>query len=102
MRSSFGTPISAITALKGCPCNLVIPSLMVPAHEATKMPMAATAAERCILVGIGLRTALMLAGFCGRKKQDTAIDRTPLARILLRVIGSPAGDRGFCPFGAVA
>jgi hypothetical protein len=31
----------------------------------------------------------MLAGLCGGKKQDAAIDRTPLARMLPSVIGGP-------------
>jgi hypothetical protein len=67
-RSSIGSPILAIAALKGSRSNLAIPSLIVPAHDATETPMAATAANRCILMGMIVRTASMLVGLCGRKK----------------------------------
>jgi hypothetical protein len=40
----------AMTALKGCPSSLVIPSLIVPAHAATNMQAAATAARRCTVI----------------------------------------------------
>jgi hypothetical protein len=42
---------------------LTIPSLRVPAHEATEMPTVATTANGCILLEIVLARFSMLAGF---------------------------------------
>jgi hypothetical protein len=48
---------------------------MVPAHEATEMPTAATTANWCILLEIGLRTAFNVGGALRPKEATLCVPR---------------------------
>jgi hypothetical protein len=64
----------------GKPFELGYPLPGCTAHDATDMPTAATAANRCILMGIVLCTLLMLLGLCGRKEASLCV-LLPLERL---------------------